>query len=254
MLHFTDWGSGRVILMLHGNLSTCRWWERLAPLLPQGWRAICPDFRGYGRSESAPQGYNAEAMAEDVLALVDELGVEEYVVAGHSMGGAVALLMALQCPPRVLALGLFDPVPASGVKLAEGTLAMMQQMRADRAMLRSSLAWIASAAPRDDYFESLVEDAGRSGEQAWRDVPVSFAQFDITGRLDQITCPVLCVMGEDDGVIPAGGVAAMCSRLKHCEQIMLEGVGHCPQTEAPLACAAALERFLSRLPAEHAIA
>lgn len=117
--------------MLHGNLSSCRWWERLAPLLPHGWRAICPDFRGYGRSESAPQGYNAEAMAEDVLALVDELRVEEYVVAGHSMGGAVALLMALQCPPRVLALGLFDPVPASGVKLAESTLAMMQQMRAD---------------------------------------------------------------------------------------------------------------------------
>lgn len=121
-------------------------------------------------------------------------------------------------------------------------------------MLRSSLAWIASAAPHDDYFESLVEDAEQSGEQAWRDVPVSFAQFDVTGRLDQITCPVLCVMGEDDGVIPADGGAAMCRRLKHCEQIMLECVGHCPQIEAPLACAAALERFLSRLPAEHAIA
>lgn len=254
MLHFTDSGSGRVILMLHGNLSSCRWWERLVPLLGPGWRAICPDFRGYGKSESAPQGYNAEAMAEDVLSLVERLGHDEYLVAGHSMGGAVALLMALKSPLQVRGLALFDPVPASGVKLPEGTLAMMQQMRSDRAILRDSLASIASAAARDEYFESLVDDAARSGQHAWRDVPMSFAQFDITVRLDEIVCPVLCVMGEDDVVIAADGVAAMCRRLKHCEQIVLEGVGHCPQIEAPEECAAALKQFLSRIPAENAIA
>jgi pimeloyl-ACP methyl ester carboxylesterase len=236
---------GRPVVMLHGNLSSSRWWERLAPLLGSDLRLILPDLRGYGRSPAAPPGYDAQQMAADVRRVMEERGIERAVLVGHSMGGAVAMLLAAGMGERAEALALIDPVPACGLALPPETLAMMEAMRTDRASLAAALGAIAHSAPRDAYFDALVEEAAHSDPQAWREIPVSFTDFDIVARLPRILCPVLCIMGGEDTIIPARDVDAMCRQFSHCEQVTLPGVGHCPQIEAPSACAEALRRLLA---------
>ncbi|GAA1164757.1 alpha/beta hydrolase [Ornithinimicrobium humiphilum] len=107
-------GSGPAILLLHGYPQTLEQWAYVAPLLTDEFTVVCADLRGYGRS-SKPEGegevYSFRAMAADQLAVMDELGHETFVVAGHDRGGRVAHRMALDAPERVSALVPCDVVP-----------------------------------------------------------------------------------------------------------------------------------------------
>lgn len=93
-------GAPPPLLALHGLASNRRWWDLVAARLPH--RLIAADLRGHGESPGPPAGYGFDAVAADVLALADDLGLERFAVAGHSWGAAVALWLAAGHPQRVL--------------------------------------------------------------------------------------------------------------------------------------------------------
>jgi haloacetate dehalogenase len=110
-------GSGPPVVLLHGHPRTSATWHRVAPLLvDEGYRVVCPDLRGYGRSSKPPTTpdhapYSKRAMAGDVVALMRGLGHERFSVAGHDRGSYVALRLALDHPATVVRLALLDSVP-----------------------------------------------------------------------------------------------------------------------------------------------
>jgi 3-oxoadipate enol-lactonase len=104
---------GDPIVLLHGLASTHRWWDLVVPLL-SGYRVVRFDLRGHGGSDAPPGGYDIETLAADTLGVLDALRVDRAVLAGHSLGAAVALLVAARWPARVAALacvegGVYDP-------------------------------------------------------------------------------------------------------------------------------------------------
>ena len=116
-LHGRSGGTGPPIVLLHGHPRAHTTWYRVAPLLVDGGLSVvCPDLRGYGRS-SKPEPdvehavYCDRAMAQDVVALMGELGHERFVVAGHDRGQGVAYRMALDHADRVAALAVLDGIP-----------------------------------------------------------------------------------------------------------------------------------------------
>lgn len=110
-LFVDDRGKGRPVLMLHGHTLDHRVWEDVIPrLLAGGCRSVAPDLRGHGRSSRPEGGYNPRDHAEDMRAVLDGLGVDRAVVVGYSLGGAVALEMAIAWPDRVAGLVLIEPV------------------------------------------------------------------------------------------------------------------------------------------------
>lgn len=110
--HVWEGGSGEPLLLVHGNLSNGAVWREQLTLLPEGIRGIAPDLRGYGDSEAAPVDATRglRDFADDLVALLDALGLDAVHVAGHSLGGGVALQLALDAPQRVRSLTLVAPV------------------------------------------------------------------------------------------------------------------------------------------------
>ena len=110
-MHYRDWisdGPGCEVVALHGLASSCRWYDLVAPHLVDTHRIIAPDQRGHGQTDNPPTGYDWQSVAADVVALMDELGLERAAVMGHSWGGYVALALAAKFPERVSHLVLID--------------------------------------------------------------------------------------------------------------------------------------------------
>ncbi|HEX3325012.1 MAG TPA: alpha/beta hydrolase [Solirubrobacterales bacterium] len=111
-LHVAEAGEGPPVLLLHGWPQHWWIWRKVIPALAEERRLICPDLRGFGWSEAPPGRYELQELADDILALLDELGVESVELIGHDWGAYVGFLLCLQAPERIrhyLALGVAHP-------------------------------------------------------------------------------------------------------------------------------------------------
>lgn len=109
-------GNGPPLVLLHGYPQTSAMWHAIAPVLAQTYQVICPDLRGYGRSlkpatDVSHSPYSKRAMGTDVLALMDHLGHDRFLIGAHDRGGRVAHRLAADCPERVIALSVLDIAP-----------------------------------------------------------------------------------------------------------------------------------------------
>jgi pimeloyl-ACP methyl ester carboxylesterase len=100
-MHVAEAGEGPPLVLLHGWPQHWYEWRNLIPALSENYHVICPDLRGFGWSDAPEGGYDKETMARDVLALLDELGVERFYLAGHDWGGWIGFLTAQFAPERV---------------------------------------------------------------------------------------------------------------------------------------------------------
>jgi pimeloyl-ACP methyl ester carboxylesterase len=108
-------GEGPPVLMLHGWPQHWYLWRDVIPVVAPHARVVAPDFRGFGWSEVPENGYEKDQLKRDVLALMDELEIGEFHVAGHDWGAYVGFLLALDHPERVkglLAMNVLPPWPA----------------------------------------------------------------------------------------------------------------------------------------------
>ncbi len=119
-IHVRWAGSGPPLLLLHGFPQTHLMWRGVAPLLTDAFTVVCPDLRGYGRSGCPPTTsdhapYSKRAMANDMVAVMSQLGFPRFAVAGHDRGARVAHRLALDHPERVARLAVLDVVPSEEV-------------------------------------------------------------------------------------------------------------------------------------------
>ena len=112
-------GNGKQILCIHGITANCRFWDCLASALALHHRVIAMDLRGRGLSDKPPTGYSIEQHCKDVLALMNDLGLERPVLMGHSLGAFISLVISAHYPQRVDRLILVD----GGGKLSENQMA-----------------------------------------------------------------------------------------------------------------------------------
>jgi pimeloyl-ACP methyl ester carboxylesterase len=111
--HYAEAGSGdEVVLCLHGWPQHWYEWRHLMPALADRYRVIALDLRGFGWSEAPKEGYEKENLADDVLAVLDELGIERVKLVGHDWGGWIGFLLCLREPrrfERYLSLNILPP-------------------------------------------------------------------------------------------------------------------------------------------------
>lgn len=110
--HVAEAGEGPAILLLHGWPQHWWIWRKVIPALAAERRVICPDLRGFGWSEAPAGSYEIQGLADDILALLDELGLDQVDLIGHDWGGYAGFLLCLQAPERFrhyLGLGIVHP-------------------------------------------------------------------------------------------------------------------------------------------------
>lgn len=115
-LYTRETGEGEPVLFVHGNLSDGSAWDEQLRLLPRGYRGIAPDLRGFGLSDPAPIDATRGVgdFRDDLVALLDELGLGAVHLVGHSMGGGIVMDLAARHPERVRTITLVAPVSPYG--------------------------------------------------------------------------------------------------------------------------------------------
>ena len=111
-LHVAEAGEGPPVLLLHGWPQHWWVWRKVIPALASERRLICPDLRGFGWSDAPTGRYEIQELADDILALLDELELEQVDLIGHDWGGYAGFLLGLKAPERFrhyLALGIVHP-------------------------------------------------------------------------------------------------------------------------------------------------
>jgi pimeloyl-ACP methyl ester carboxylesterase len=154
-LHETGREDGEPVVFVHGNASSSRFYAELLADLPDRYRAIAPDLRGYGHSERKPidATRGLRDFAEDVRSVVTELGLEQPAFVGWSTGGGVVMRYAIQHPDEVRSLTLLNPVSPHGYG---GTLRDGTPCQPDYAGTGGGMA--------NDEFIRRLEDGDRSDE------------------------------------------------------------------------------------------
>jgi len=117
-VHVAHAGSGPPVLFLHGYPETHAMWRHVAPALAARYTVVCPDLRGYGKSDKPAGGadhaaYSKRTMARDQLQVMRALGFDRFAVVGHDRGARVALRMSLDHPDVVTRLAILDIVPTA---------------------------------------------------------------------------------------------------------------------------------------------
>lgn len=248
---YEDRGEGLPLVLLHGfPFSSESWWPQLeAP--PRGVRLIVPDHRGFGHSEPGEGPATMEAMAEDVLALLDALRLPSVVLGGLSMGGYVAIALARLDPGRVKGLVLVDtqsfPDDEAGKQRREATAADVEANGVDG--LVDGMLPKLMAPGVDPAVRARVERLMR----AQRPAGVAAAARGMATRTDgkdilsRYGGPCLVLVGDGDVITPPEKARVMAELVSGATLEVIAGAGHLANLEQPKAFAAALERFLARL-------
>lgn len=248
-------GKGPAILFIHGYPLDHSMWE--AQLLGlDGWMRIAPDLRGMGQSDAPDLGYSMATYAEDLIALITALGLEQVVLCGLSMGGYVAFEIVRRAPERVRGLVLMDTRAeadtAEGRKARDAEAARAREGGAEaiannmigRLFAPQTAATQPAVVERIRQVMVATPQAGLLGAiGALRDRPDSFA------LLPQLTeLPALVIVGEEDKVTPPDRAQAMVDALPRGELVVIPGAGHLAPLERPDTVNSALRGFLERLP------
>lgn len=245
---------GVPLVGIHGFGGDKETWLFLATLVPRARGVIAIDLPGHGRSEDVPEARaSIRCHAEAVLRTLDHAGVERAIICGNSMGGGVALRLAASWPDRVAGLVLVASVGrdvhTGGARAwAEGdnplipreqdidrfmALALERPPPVGRAVIRYVVTQRARRADRlHRLFRGFVLSDGEAG------VPADIAR---------IQCPALVIHGEQDRIIDKRTSEDLTQALPRAELIVMRGVGHVPQLEAPRATARLVEDFASKL-------
>ncbi len=242
---------GRAVVLLHGIGGGRGMWGRsLQALAAGGFDAISADLPGYGGSIDIPPG-DIAAMARAVLGLLDSLGLDRASVLGHSMGGMVALELAVVAPQRLAALVLACTSPAFG--RADGD--WQARFVAERlAPLDTGLGMPGLAARLVPSMVGPSADANATGlatrvmsevpEATYRSVLEAIVAFDRRSALPGIRVPTLCLAGGLDRQAPVDVMQRMAGRMPDARLVALAAAGHLANLEQPAAFDAAVLDFL----------
>ncbi len=107
-LHYYTAGQGPALILLHGVPKTSYYWRKLMPILTEKYTVVCPDLRGLGDSNRPKDGYDMMNMADDIISLADQLGMQEFYLTGEDWGAACAYCVAKKYPDRVKKLAYIE--------------------------------------------------------------------------------------------------------------------------------------------------
>lgn len=254
-LYYETAGSGRPLVLLHGFTADSANWLSVKEALAARYTLIIPDNRFSGRSTAPDEPATAAELACDTAALLDALGVEKAVIAGHSMGGYVAQEFALAFPARAEKLVLEATAACTSARnrdLFRSFHALLLAHGYDDVFWHTLYAWILSPGlyerPRD--IEALIKFAREyphlsTPRQIARQIEL-MTGFDSRGRLAGVKAPTLVISGGQDILIPASEGRALAAAIPGARFTLADASAHVPHFEQAEFFAATVAGFIDR--------
>ena len=242
-------GTGEVIVLLHGLGMTRTGWDAVIAPLADRYRCVARDMPGYGASAPLP-AFSLQAAADAAADLIVRLGGTAHVV-GLSLGGMVALQLALRHPERVRSLVLVDSSPAFGL---DGTdpeawkaarLAPLLAGARIEDFAEPVLRGVMAPAPAAEAVAAAVASMLRVPTSALMATIAALPTHDVRERLGQVAAPTLVVCGELDEETPPAYSELLAAGIPGATLVLIPAAGHLTPFEAPAALARLIGDHLS---------
>ena len=231
------------LVFVHGWTANRHRWDHQTAHFSSGRRVIRLDLRGHGDSTGAGVPTIAE-LAEDVLALLDHLKVERFVLVGHSMGGMIAQTIALAHPARVERMVLVNSIGRMTYSRGRGLLMAASTLVPFKLFVAANIQRaFAPGYPREEIREHVRASAGTPREVVMT-LYGAMRAFDVLERAGEIRTPTLMVHGYHDVQLPVAQMLRMAKAYPDAEVRILDA-GHELPLEKPAELTAVLERFVT---------
>jgi pimeloyl-ACP methyl ester carboxylesterase len=229
--HYTLWGDGRPVVLLHGWGTSGDSLSSIAKALEDRFRLYAIDLPGFGWTPPPPAVWGTWDYASHVEAFMDSAKIPSASVLGHSFGGRIALALAAQSPHRVRSLVL---VASAGIRPRRGPAHALKVLAAKLGKrLFSFPMWgrlgerLVSAIPQ------RVGSRDYRNAGPMRPTLVKVVNEDLRGMLSSIRVPTLIVWGDRDQEVPRSSMEIMAGAIRGSQLEVLEGAGHFPFVDRP---------------------
>lgn len=242
------------VVLIHGIGASSRDWDYVVPALRAERRLIVPDLRGHGASP-AGRGYGLPVMAADVWALLDRLRVERFDLVGHSLGGAVALQMAVDRPERLRRAVFANTLPDLEIDTSRKAALYWFRMVVMAVLgprgLTEVLARLTPPSARDAVLRArfVAHGSGSRNRLVYLQALWSMRRWRVTDRLKGIACPSLVLAAEHD-YFSREDAERFAASLPQARLEIVQGVHHLMPLEVPDAFARRVSAFLDEVSSE----
>jgi 3-oxoadipate enol-lactonase len=253
-IYFDDVGSGPPVVLGHSLLCSGEMWGPQVPVLAERYRVINVDQRGHGRSGHLSESFDLYDMVDDVVAVLDELGIDHAVWAGLSIGGMVAMRAAVTVPDRVSGLILVDTHAGAETgykKIKYRAMGAGARLLGTRPFLPAIVPLMFGPTTRR-LKSDLVDD--------WRErfasvhLPSLNLTVDAVSRRDtvidkigEIRMPTLVIVGDEDASLPVACSREIAAAIPGATLVIVPGAGHLSSLEQPGAVTEAMMTFLEEV-------
>jgi 3-oxoadipate enol-lactonase len=202
-MHYEEAGAGPPLVLVHGLGACASDWEGQIPFFARNYRVIVPELRGFGRSERGRGALSIARFASDLRELLDQLGIQQCILIGHSMGGAVSMQFALDHPGFVTRLVVANSVPTFQPRSLRQRFEISYRMLVMRLLGPRRLAQISALRMypepgqqtlRDKVIARSVYNTTANYTAALR----ALTRWSIVDRLHELTMPALVLASEHD--------------------------------------------------------
>ena len=263
--HYLEWGNpgNPPMLLLHGFAQTCHSWDFVALGFSDNYRVIVLDQRGHGDSDWASDGdYSPETQQKDISGVVNELGLENFVLMGLSMGGRNSFTYAANNSGKVKALVVVDAAPQNMQQGTQNIRSFVQQddeldsvdafvervlqynPRRDPQQVRGSIMHNIKELPSGKwtwkYDRALRSPGRRMGSDAE-------TEKRLWGYLETLQCPTLLVRGGGSDIVAMDTADRMHQAIPNSRLATIDGAGHLVMGDSPSGFQSAVTDFLASL-------
>ena len=256
-IHYEVTGSGPALILGHSFLCSTLMWAPQIRSLSTGHTVINVDFRGHGKSDLGPKAFTVYDLKDDMLAVLDDLGVNEAIWGGLSVGGFACLRAALENPDRVRGLLILDSdagvdsrmkvlkfrsmLAAAHVIGLKPFLSQVVREMFGRHTIKHNLELVAQW--KTQFLKLTLKTISRY-------MPMLGSRDDLVSRLPQIDKPTLVLVGEDDNALPVSCSQQIADGISDAKLVIVKNAGHLSTLEQPEIVTEHMMNFLDRFSAK----
>jgi pimeloyl-ACP methyl ester carboxylesterase len=249
ILHYEVYGRGRPVILLHGWLGSWGLWQETMAYLGKFYRTYALDFWGFGESGTKRSTYQVQDFVGMVDQFMEQLGISQAPLVGHSMGGTVSLSVAIQYPQRVRKVVVIgSPIVGSSLSILLklfGRRWIAALVHHNLWALKLSYRVLAPFYSRDPRWADMMDrDVSRTTLESFLISIASLRKTDLRPSLPQITMPAMGMFGQRDIVVSPNQWKPMLAGIPHARIERFPNAGHFIMMDEPQAFQEKLRSFL----------
>ncbi len=251
-IYYEDSGRGKPLLLIHGLGSSTSGWGNQVPEFSKNYRVITFDVRGHGHSDKPRGPYSITMFAEDTVALIDSLEISSAHVVGISMGGAIALQLAVDYPEKVKSLVVVNMTSELLIRTFKERFEFWMRTAVVRLLgmrkMGEVLAKRLFPKPEQEEFRKVFPDMwAENDKRAYLASLNALVGWSVTERLGSIQCPTLVITADED-YSPVSAKEAYVAQISRAKLVVIDDSRHATPIDQKERFNAVLKKFLSEHP------